>query len=263
TGNSCTRIYTQTWDATDACGNHSATVTQTITATDTQAPTIGAAGGNGTINCTATPTFTPPTASDDCSGATVNLLSNTTTGNSCARIYTQTWDATDACGNHSATVTQTITATDTQPPTIGAAGGIGTINCTATPTFTPPTASDDCSGATVNLLSNTTTGNSCARIYTQTWDATDACGNHSATVTQTITATDTQPPTIGAAGGNGTINCTATPTVRASTRRDECSGATVNLLSNTTTGNSCTRIYTQTSDATDARGNQAATATQT
>src|SRR5205823_6530936 len=217
--------------------------------TDTHAPTIGAAGASATIDCTATPSFTAPTATDDCSGATVNLLTNTTTGNSCTRVFTQTWDATDACGNHSATVTQTITATDTHAPTIGAAGASATIDCTATPSFTAPTATDDCSGATVNLLSYTTTGRSEKRrvtqtrtgnwstnIYTQTWDATDACGNHSATVTQTITATDTHAPTIGAAGASATIDCTATPSFTAPTATDDCSGATVNLLSSTTTG---------------------------
>src|SRR5205823_584047 len=263
TGNSCLKVYTQTWDATDACSNHSATVTQVITATDTHAPTIGAAGGNATIDCTASPSFTAPTASDDCSGATVNLLTNTTTGNSCLKVYTQTWDATDACGNHSATVTQVITATDTHAPTIGAAGGNATIDCTASPSFTAPTASDDCSGATVNLLTNTTTGNSCVKVFTQTWDATDACGNHSATVTQTITATDTHAPTIGAAGGNATIDCTASPSFTAPTASDDCSGATVNLLSSTTTGNSCLKVYTQSWDATDACGNHSATVTQT
>src|SRR5205823_1566729 len=230
TGNSCLKVYAQSWDATDACGNHSATVTQTITATDTHAPTIGAAGANATIDCTTSPSFTAPTASDDCSGATVNLLLSTTTGNSCLKVYTQTWDETDACRNHSATVTQTITATDTHAPTIGAAGANATIDCTASPSFTAPTASDDCSGATVNLLSSTTTGNSCVKVYTQTWDAIDAAGNHSATVTQTITATDTHAPTIGAAGANATIDCTATPSFTAPTASDDCSGATVNLL---------------------------------
>src|SRR5437762_1117886 len=199
-----------------------------MTATDTHAPTIGTAGTNAKINCRATPSLTAPTATYNCSGATVNLLTNTTTGNSCTRVYTLTWDATDACGNHSATVTQTITATDTHSPTIGAAGASATIDCTATPSFIAPTATDDCSGATVNLLSSTTTGNSCGRVYTQTWDATDACGNHSATVTQTITATDTHAPTIGAAGASATIDCTATPSFTAPTATDDCSGATVN-----------------------------------
>src|SRR5207237_2755 len=134
---------------------------------DTHAPTIGAAGAHAHSDVTASPSLTAPTATDDCSGATVNLLSSTTTGNSCLKVYTQTWDATDACGNHSATVTQTITATDTHAPTIGAAGSNATIDCTASPSFTAPTASDDCSGATVNLLSSTTTGNTCTKIYTK------------------------------------------------------------------------------------------------
>src|SRR5438034_978961 len=82
-GNSCNRIYTLSWDATDACGNHSATVSQLITVRDTQPPTIGAAGDNATIECTAAPTFTPPTATDACSGAMVNCISTTTSSGSC------------------------------------------------------------------------------------------------------------------------------------------------------------------------------------
>src|SRR5204863_8578886 len=109
-----------------------------------QAPTIGQAGGNATIECTATPAFTPPSASDACNGATVNIVSTTTTGNSCSSVITRTWDATDACGNHSATRAQSITVVDTQAPTIGQAGGNATIECTATPAFTPPSASDAC-----------------------------------------------------------------------------------------------------------------------
>src|SRR5204862_6561759 len=88
--------------------NHSATRTQIITVVDTQGPVIGQAGADVTVECTATPSFTAPTASDDCNGATVNLLSSTTTG-TCTKVITQTWDATDACGNHSATENPTKT----------------------------------------------------------------------------------------------------------------------------------------------------------
>src|SRR5205823_12053075 len=89
-----------------------------------------------------------------------------------------------------------ITVVDTTPPTIGSAGNNATIECTATPSFTAPTAADACSGATVNLLTDVTTGG-CGNTFTETrtWDATDACGNHSATRTQTITVVDTTPPT--------------------------------------------------------------------
>jgi hypothetical protein len=187
-GNSCSKTITRSWDATDACGNHSATRTQVVTVVDTQAPTIGSAGGNATIECTATPSFTVPTASDACNGATVHLLGEVTGGNACAKTITRSWDATDACGNHSATRAQTITVVDTQAPTIGNPGANATIQCPATPTFTPPTASDACSGATVNQVSDVTvTGSGGSFTETRSWNATDACGNHSATVSQTIT----------------------------------------------------------------------------
>src|SRR5258705_11582713 len=100
---------------------------------DTQAPTIRSAGANATIECTATPSFTPPTASDACSGATVVLVGGDVTGgNSCVKTTTRTWRAVDACGNSSATRSQTITQVDTQAPTIGSAGANATIECTAT-----------------------------------------------------------------------------------------------------------------------------------
>src|SRR5262249_52420983 len=209
--NGCVKTYTRTWDATDACGNHSATVSQVITALDTKPPVIGNAGANATIECTATPSFTAPTASDDCNGATINILTDVSAVSGCVKTYTRTWDATDACGNHSATVTQVITALDTNAPVIGNAGANATISstdlieCTATPSFTAPTASDDCNGATINILTDVSAVSGCVKTYTRTWDATDACGNHSATVTQVITALDTKAPVIGNAGANATI----------------------------------------------------------
>jgi hypothetical protein len=253
-----------TWDATDACGNHSATRTQTITVVDTQPPTIGQAGGNGTIECTATPSFTVPTASDACNGATVNCLGTTTTTTGCTKVITRTWDATDACGNHSATRAQVITVVDTTPPTIGQAGGNTTIECTATPSFTAPTASDACNGATVNCLGTTTSTTGCTKVVTRTWDATDACGNHSATRTQIITVVDTQPPTIGSAGANATVCSTCTPPFAPPTALDACNGATVNLISDFTTAAACPNKWTETRiwDATDACGNHSATRTQ-
>jgi hypothetical protein len=262
-------VLTRTWDATDACGNHSTTVSQVVTVQDTRGPSIGGQGANATIECTASPSFTAPTANDACSGATVNELGTTTSVGSCAGNYTLTkrWDATDACGNHSATVSQTITVHDTQAPIIGRPGISATIECTGTPSFTAPTASDACSGSTVNELGTTTVPGSCAGNYTviRTWDATDGCGNHSATISQTVTVRDTQGPTIGTAGANATIECTATPPFSAPTASDACSGATVHLLGTTTVTGSCAGNYTltRTWDATDACGNHSATRSQT
>jgi hypothetical protein len=267
----CANNYTRTktWRAVDACGNLSATVAQTIMVRDTQAPTIGSAGANGTIECTATPSFTAPTASDACGGATVRLLSDVTAAGTCANNYTRTrtWDAIDACGNTSATRTQTITVRDTQGPTIGNAGANATIECTATPSFTAPTASDACGGATVRLLSDVTAAGTCANNYTRTrtWDAIDACGNTSATRTQTITVVDTQAPAIGGQGANGTIECTATPSFTAPTASDACGGATVQEVSDVTVAGTCANNFTRTKTwrAVDACGNLSGTVAQT
>src|SRR5258707_11342313 len=94
----------------------------TLLPSTTLFPSIGSAGANTTIDCPATPSFTPPTASDACGGATVNVLvPDVTTAGTCANKYsvTRTWDATDACGKQSRTARQTVTLTDITPPTIG------------------------------------------------------------------------------------------------------------------------------------------------
>src|SRR5207249_750303 len=161
--------------------NHSATVSQVITIVDTTPPAIGTAGTDATIECTATPSFTAPTASDACGTATVNNLGDATSVNGCTTTITRSWDAVDACANHSATVSQVITIVDTTPPAIGTAGTDATIECTATPSFTAPTASDACGTATVNNLGDATSVNGCTTTITRSWDAVDACANHSAT----------------------------------------------------------------------------------
>src|SRR5205085_12277004 len=143
----------------DACGNTSAQRSRTVTVDDTTAPTIGHAGADGTIECPNSPVFTPPTASDACGGSTVNEVGDTTAAGTCAGTYseTKTWHAVDACGNTSASRNQTITVADTTPPAIGGQGSNATIECPASLTFTAPTASDTCSGATVQDLGATTT----------------------------------------------------------------------------------------------------------
>src|SRR5205807_4012199 len=207
----------RSWNATDACGNTSATVTQTITVRDTTGPDIGGQGSNATIECPATPSFTAPTASDACDGSTVHDLGETTTAGTCANNYTaaRSWNATDACGNTSATVTQTITVRDTTTPTIGSPGAASTIACNQAPMFTAPTASDACGTSTVNQVSDDTTTVGTVTIYTRCWNAVDACSNTSATVCQTITRPACTPTPTPTATATATSTPTATATATA------------------------------------------------
>src|SRR6185369_15805629 len=267
---SCAGSYTETktWRAVDGCGNSSNTVSQTISFGDTTPPTIGGQGANITIECTGTASFTAPTASDACTNATVILVSDVTIAGSCAGSYTETktWRAVDGCGNSSNTVSQTISFGDTTPPTIGGQGANITIECTGTASFTAPTASDACTNATVILVSDVTIAGSCPGSYTETktWRAVDGCGNSSNTVSQTISVTDTTAPTIGTAGTNATIECTATPTFTAPTASDFCNTSTVvQVGGDVTGGTACAKTTTRTWLAVDACGNSSATRAQT
>src|SRR5258708_18765253 len=93
------------------------------------------------------------------------LLPATTRFRSYSR--TKTWHAVDACGNTSGTVHQTITVQDTTPPTISGQGSNATIECTATPNFTAPTASDAFGTSTVVEDSDTTAAGTCANDYSR------------------------------------------------------------------------------------------------
>jgi len=230
TPGSCSGVYSRTrcWKARDCSGNESATVCQTINVVDTAPPTIGQPGANATIQCPAAPVFTPPSASDTCDpDPEVILVSDVTTPGSCPGVFSRArcWKARDCSGNESATVCQTINVVDTAPPTIGQPGANATIQCPATPVFTPPTATDACDpNPVVMLLSDVTTPGDCPQENSRTrcWKAVDCSGNQSATVCQTINVVDTTPPSISCPG-NLQAACDEVVTF-APTATDVCDG---------------------------------------
>src|SRR5206468_1313537 len=107
---------------------------------------------------------------------------------------TRVWNAIDACGKARERVEQAMCIIDKTPPVIGTVAN-ATVECTATPTFTAPTATDACSGATVQQVGSDIPGGSgCSTTLTRVWNAIDACGNTSGTVSQTIFIIDKTPP---------------------------------------------------------------------
>jgi len=182
------------------------TCVQTIYVTDNTPPVIVGVGGPQTIDCTADPVFSNPTAGDDCGDPTLTYVDDTTFGD-CPQEFsvTRTWTATDDCGN-SSSASQTITVVDNTPPTISGVGDDATIECPTDPVFSTPTAADDCGPANLTYVDDTTFGD-CPAEYsiTRTWTAADSCGNTS-TASQTITVEDNTPPMIECAAGD-TIAC--------------------------------------------------------
>ncbi|MBI3414065.1 MAG: HYR domain-containing protein, partial [Verrucomicrobia bacterium] len=192
---------------TDPAGD-SAICSFTVTVNDTQAPSItcgsvAAQAANADASCNATVpdvrSLVRAQSSDNCT-ANVSL----TVTQSPAQGGT-----VNGAGSHPITVTVTDTSNNSTPcvvsftvndvtaPVIGVPGANATISCPATPTFTPPSATDNCDlNPSIIQVSDVTTPGSCAGAYSRTitWKAKDASGNSSGTVSQTITVHDTTAP---------------------------------------------------------------------
>src|SRR5204862_489472 len=114
----------RTWTVTDGCG-HVASCVQTITVSDTHAPTF-TCPQSLVLTCPAQtdPAHTdqPSNVADDCSGTTVGHSDELIPGN-CAGNYTinRTWTVTDGCG-HSSSCVQTIEVVDNTAPTFTCPG---------------------------------------------------------------------------------------------------------------------------------------------
>ena len=173
---------------------------------DNTPPTIGGQGNDTTIQCIAgMPAFTPPTAVDNCDPNPTIQAYDVYTAGSCPQAYsiTRFWFAMDACGNISDTVSQTINVIDNIRPTVSGQGANATIQCTQTPVFSAPTASDNCDpNPSIRFVRYAWRHTLRFNLNLRHWYAVDACGNVSDTVSQTITVVDTTPPTIRHTGEN-------------------------------------------------------------
>jgi hypothetical protein len=205
TPGACAGSYsvTRTWVATDRVGNNSLPASQTITVQDTTAPVLNNVPANVTVECDAVPAPADVTAVDVAEGNVAVSMSASTAAGGCPGSYTitRTWSASDACGNGSS-ASQVITVQDTTAPVLAGQGADATIEAPAAPVFTAPTASDGCDASPVVTFSDATVDGASAGTYavTRTWVATDACGNESAPVSQTINVVDTTAPVITSLG---------------------------------------------------------------
>ncbi|MEM6723425.1 MAG: HYR domain-containing protein, partial [Bacteroidota bacterium] len=189
---------TYTW--TDAAGNTSI-CSFLVTIEDNEAPVVSVCPGdisqsNDEGNCSAVVTWTPPTATDNC-----GIISSTASHNPGdtfpvgSTTVTYTW--TDAAGNTS-TCSFNVTVTDDEAPVIsGCPADITESNapniCGNTVSWTPPTASDNCS----QVLTSTHNPGDFFPVGTTTvtYTSVDPAGN-TATCSFDVTVNDTQAPLI-------------------------------------------------------------------
>ncbi|HLP10576.1 MAG TPA: HYR domain-containing protein [Flavobacteriales bacterium] len=255
-------VTTVTYTATDVNGNIS-TANFTITVNDTQLPTISGTPSNITTNattglCAATVTWTTPTASDNCSIA--SLTPSSASGSSFpVGTTTVTYTATDVNGNIQ-TSSFTVTVVDAQNPTFPTFPSNITTpatagSCDAVITWTTPTTADNCSVLSVTSTHTSGSTFSVGTPTTVTYTVTDINGN----VTNqsfTVTVLDTEAPAIVGCPSTQTVCENDTVTYVDPTATDNCSGVTITQLAGLPSG-SVFPIGTTlcTFRATDASGN--------
>ncbi len=203
-------ITTITWTATDNAGN-TATAQQTITVSDTTAPSV-TAPSDQTLEATGTLTsiidpVTEVLAFDAVD--TIVVASADISGPFALGIHTIIWSATDSAGN-TGTDTQTITIEDTTAPTISEPDPL-LIDATSTLTTVVLEAPDVSDLVDSNPeITASDTGPFAVGEHTITWTATDASGN-SATATQSISIQDSGIPIV-TAPADQTVEATDTLT---------------------------------------------------
>lgn len=277
--------YTVTWTATDLAGN-TAVYTQTITIQDNTAPTWTTPAGvlDRTVECDDILGFAVangliPTYSDCDMSQTPVKAEGTIVNGSCPNLlvgtYTHTFVVTDSCGNPSAPYTQVITVIDTKSPTwVDAPRSLDmTLSCSdaaglASAQSLQPVPQDGCSqtaNITVQKYPGAFVAGSCpnAGTYTNTFIATDECGNTSTTFTQVITVFDAGNPTWLTAAGSldRTVSCSDAAGLAAAqallpTATDACDlSVTVTKRAGTLTGGAVCGTITNMFTAVDDCGN--------
>ncbi|MEN9909057.1 MAG: hypothetical protein RLZZ540_2206 [Bacteroidota bacterium] len=188
-------VTTVTWIATDECTSTSSTFT--VEVIDTEKPILNVPDtitvNNDENQCGATLTLTQPTATDNCTVATIT--------NNAPALFpigttTVTWTATDASGN-TATTTQTVSVTDTEVPVVSVTPSVS-LCYDASRNYNIPTATatDNCNISSISYQITGSTnrngnaldasGNFNMGTSTITWIVADNAGN-SNTAATTVT----------------------------------------------------------------------------
>ena len=227
-----------TYTFTDTSGN-SAVCTFNIIVNDSEPPVIAGCPADISVvntpgSCGAFVTWTPPVATDNCSG--LSFVSTDNPGDFFdLGVTTVTYIATDTAGN-ATTCSFNITVTDSEAPTFFNCPANITVNtannaCTRSVSWIPPSVSENC--GTLTITASHTPGHTFSLgTTTVTYTATDGVGN-TAVCSFDVTVVDNQFPVINNCPSNRTVTAVAGTCASAAvswtapTASDNCSGVTL------------------------------------
>jgi hypothetical protein len=262
--------HTITLTVDDSYGN-TASDSVLVTVVDTSAPAITGCPANVTVRtgpgrstCDQVVSWTPPTATDNCSLA--SFTSTHMPGDTFpVGTTTVTCIATDAA-NNSTTCSFTVTVVDDTLPVIPCPADITVNNdpgvCGALVTYAAPVGTDNCAGATTAQTAGLPSGATFPIGTTvNTFEVTDAAGNK-ASCSFRVTVVDNENPKI-ACPADITVNndpgaCGAVVAYATPAGTDNCAGATTAQTAGLPSGATFPVGTTvNTFEVTDAAGNKA------
>ena len=251
----CLGVLHRIYRATDLCGN-STDAEQFIAIMDTTAPVANNQPENITIECgSEIPAYNPEWV-DNCSTELTYSLVAPSVIQECVTVITETYTATDYCGN-SASVTRVITIIDTTEPEFVNFPGDLTISCEQEiPAAVMPLATDNCDTHVDVLSADAIIPGNCPQNYLieRVFRAIDDCGNETVE-TQNIYVIDDTAPVFAEQNGSFTYECnTDIPAVTPSAS-DNCGEISFAFVNSDVQGNSCESFFTRVWTATDACGN--------
>ena len=253
----------RTFVVTDACGNM-AEAQQVISVRDVEAPVISSGFEDQiALECDQIWSPTDLDATDNCSPVAWEMIVDTI-GMPSTGVFqlTATHVASDACGNAS-TVVQTVSFSDSTPPTFASVPADLTVSCEEDVPFQSAEALDNCSSVTMEVIDNLSPEYiEGIRLLTRTFVATDAQGNV-AEAEQWISIVDDAAPEFTFIPAGYTVECSDEMPMEDATASDNCGEVTIEVSGETTAGDAAGNyVIVRTFTATDDAGNSSS-ATQT
>ena len=199
---------------------------------DLVAPTIDPAPADETVACGVSPLAAAVlSATDNCDATYPKdaVMTETSVVSGCQTVITRKWNTTDACTNAATERTQTITVNaDADAPVIAAAPAAVTVACGGTvPAAAVLSATDNCDATYPKdaVMTETSVVSGCQTVITRKWNTTDACTNAATERVQVIT--------VFPDPANFTVS--ATPGACSGTAKVVCGGATITMVTATST----------------------------
>jgi hypothetical protein len=218
-GDDCYSGFYRIWTATDEC-NNAASFYQYIYIQDTTAPVVDAFEVEISMPCDDINEAVLITATDNCNDVVITYSDEHVSGGCAGRII-RTYTVRDECYNYTeGIIQQIITLIDNVAP-VGNEPQDITVACDEEVPSFDPQFSDNCAEELVLSHSMPIAAGYCNVSVTETWTATDGCGN-TTTIDRVITFVDNVDPWFTYVPQNATYECTEEVIYELAEATDNC-----------------------------------------